>query len=127
MSVKYGPDFLERISEDIDLHEKAYSILGINKVFDEQKIKKDYRKMAKIYHPDHNKNTLESNKQFRVIKCAYELLMDNKKCDLKMFKSYYVKNKDNMPSNSWSQFLWWKEKFFPEYKDIKKIKRTFCV
>jgi len=57
-----------------------YEILGLQKNADESEIKKAYRKMAVKWHPDKNPdNKEESEKQFKKIGEAYEILSDPEK------------------------------------------------
>lgn len=52
-----------------------YSILGVQKKADGQEIKKAYKKLAKLWHPDKNESP-DAEKKFIEINQAYELLMD---------------------------------------------------
>ena len=54
---------------------KYYDILGISPDADDATIKKAYRREAKKWHPDHNKDNPEvSERKFREIAEAYEVL-----------------------------------------------------
>lgn len=53
-----------------------YKILGIGKDADETAIKKAYRKLAIIHHPDKNPNDEEAAERFKDIGEAYETLSD---------------------------------------------------
>lgn len=55
-----------------------YEILGISKSATEQEIKKAYRKLAKKYHPDVNKEA-DAEAKFKEINEAYEVLGDSNK------------------------------------------------
>ncbi|CAG2101413.1 unnamed protein product [Medioppia subpectinata] len=58
---------------------KLYDILGVNRNASVNEIKKQYRKLAKTYHPDKNQDQTEAEK-FKEISYAYEVLSDpNKK------------------------------------------------
>ncbi len=52
----------------------ALDLLDLNGDEDWPQIKKQFRKMAKKYHPDHNKNDKEAEKKFQQINTAYEIL-----------------------------------------------------
>ena len=59
---------------------KLYDILGVSNDADEVTIKKNYRKKAMKYHPDRNKdNKEESEKKFKELSHAYEILSDKDK------------------------------------------------
>lgn len=56
-----------------------YLILGIDKSASEQEIKSAYRKLAKAYHPDQNKDDPHAEAKFAEVTSAYELLSDKQK------------------------------------------------
>jgi len=53
-----------------------YEILGIPKTANAQEVKNAYRKLAKIYHPDKNQDNKNTEDKFKLIKDAYEVLID---------------------------------------------------
>ena len=53
-----------------------YKILGVDKNADEKTIKRAYRKLAQLYHPDKNPNNKASEEKFKEINEAYEVLGD---------------------------------------------------
>jgi molecular chaperone DnaJ len=55
-----------------------YEVLGVKKDSTLQEIKKAYKKLAKKYHPDHNKNG-DSDAKFKEVQEAYENLSDEGK------------------------------------------------
>ena len=55
-----------------------YDILGIQKDATPHDIKKAYKKMAFIYHPDRNIDNKDDN-NFKLISEAYNVLSDNRK------------------------------------------------
>ncbi|GAB4157676.1 MAG: molecular chaperone DnaJ [Candidatus Dojkabacteria bacterium] len=55
-----------------------YEVLGIGKEADAREIKKAYRKLAKEYHPDHNKSA-DAETKFKEVQEAYEVLSDESK------------------------------------------------
>lgn len=59
---------------------KLYDILKVTKNSSPAEIKKSYRKLAMKYHPDRNKDNLESSeKKFKEISMAYDVLSDSEK------------------------------------------------
>ncbi len=74
-----------------------YKTLGVEKWVSESELKKAYRKLAQKYHPDKNKGDRESEKKFKEISEAYEILSDPQK------KSNY----DQYGSAWWSPFWAW--------------------
>ena len=56
-----------------------YKILGVDKKASADEIKKAYRKLAKKYHPDLNKNNESAQDKFKEINEAYEVLGDDEK------------------------------------------------
>ena len=59
-----------------------YEALGVSRSATQEEIKKAYRKLAKKYHPDTNKNNPSAEEKFKEISIAYEVLSDEKKKSL---------------------------------------------
>jgi DnaJ-class molecular chaperone len=51
-----------------------YDVLGVPKSASEADIKKAYRKLAKEFHPDRNKNDVKAKDRFSEVNSAYEIL-----------------------------------------------------
>lgn len=57
-----------------------YEVLGVSKNASEAEIKKAYKKLARKYHPDLNRdNPKEAEEKFKEINAAYEILSDPQK------------------------------------------------
>lgn len=56
-----------------------YKILELNKNASKEDIKKQYRKLARKYHPDLNPNNKEAEEKFKNINEAHEVLSDDEK------------------------------------------------
>tara|TARA_B100001758_G_C17900527_1_gene348435 strand:+ start:24 stop:479 length:456 start_codon:yes stop_codon:yes gene_type:complete len=62
------------------MFDKYYKILNLNNNASEEEIKKSYKKLAIQYHPDKNPNNKEeSEKKFKEISEAYEILTNKEK------------------------------------------------
>jgi len=86
-----------------DLPKNFYERLGISTKASEQEIKKAYRKLALKYHPDKNKdNKEESEKKFKQITEAYEVLSDKKK--RQQYDLYGETGSNGMPSGQQQQY-----------------------
>ena len=55
------------------------SILGLSPDFDDKELKKAFRREARKWHPDLNKNDLNAEERFKLINEAYECLRDPNK------------------------------------------------
>ena len=56
-----------------------YDILGVAKTATEAEIKSQYRKLARKYHPDLNKDDKGAAEKFKEISAAYDILGDKDK------------------------------------------------
>lgn len=59
--------------------EDYYELLGLQRDATSAQIRKNYRKLAKDYHPDRNKDDPDAQKKFQAIAQAYEVLSDDEK------------------------------------------------
>jgi len=109
-------DFGERITRDLQARRAACKILKVTEDADEKALKKAYRRASLKYHPDHNPNDSDAHKKFSLVNCAYELLTEDKPCEMLLEE---IKSWEGVPEddkykldNPWGHFLWWREKFF---------------
>jgi molecular chaperone DnaJ len=56
-----------------------YQVLGVSRDADEKQIKAAYRKLARKYHPDSNREDPDAEERFKEINEAYEVLKDSEK------------------------------------------------
>ncbi|WP_288235061.1 DnaJ C-terminal domain-containing protein [uncultured Prochlorococcus sp.] len=82
------------------------SILGLPPNFDEKELKKAFRREARKWHPDLNKNDLNAEERFKLINEAYEYLRDPNVRK----NSSDKKNQDDKENNNF-------EKGFPDFQD----------
>ena len=62
------------------MDKNLYDILGVSKSASDSEIKSAYRKLARKYHPDLNKDNKEAAaEKFKQISCAYDILGDKEK------------------------------------------------
>lgn len=61
------------------VHKDYYAVLGVGKNATQKEIKDAYRKLARKYHPDSNKDDKKTEEKFKEIGEAYEILKDAKK------------------------------------------------
>ncbi|MER5969668.1 molecular chaperone DnaJ [Streptomyces sp. NPDC002055] len=66
------------LSRDL-LEKDLYKVLGVPKDATEAEIKKAYRKLAREYHPDANKNDAKAEERFKEISEANDVLADAKR------------------------------------------------
>lgn len=59
-----------------------YTILGVSRDASEEEIKKGYRKIAMLYHPDRNPGNKEAEENFKLASEAYEVLRDPEKREI---------------------------------------------
>ena len=63
----------------ISADKNHYQNLGLHSSATPDEIKKAYRKLAKIYHPDHNPKRRSAEARFKLLQQAYDVLSDPEK------------------------------------------------
>jgi len=71
--------YMNMDDKGIDNDKDYYKILGIDEKANEDEIKKAYRKLSMMHHPDKNGNTEESKQKFQELNNAYATLSDANK------------------------------------------------
>ena len=84
-----------------------FSILGLSKDFDDSELKKAFRREARKWHPDLNKNDINAEERFKLINEAYEYLRDPIK------RSKLINDKTNNDYHSANDF----STGFPNFED----------
>jgi hypothetical protein len=125
-------EFMERITRDLVTRKAACKVLGVSEDADKNDLKKAYRKASMKYHPDRNQDDADATKKFVLVKCAYELLAEDKPCpqlleEVNTWEGVPEVSKYNL-GNPWGHFLWWREKFFSSEKQKRSNgKHSSCV
>lgn len=125
-------EFMERITRDLEARKAASKVLGVSEDANHSDLKKAYRKASIKYHPDHNVYDPDAGKKFALVKCAYELLAEDKPCpqlleEINTWEGVPADDKYKL-DNPWGHFLWWREKFFGSEKKKKaNDKRSSCI
>ncbi len=125
-------EFMERISRDLEARKAACKVLDVSEDADRNELKKAYRKASMKYHPDHNQDDPDANKKFTLVKCAYQLLAEDKPClelieEINTWEGVPEDSKYNL-DNPWGHFLWWREKYYGSGKEKRSNgKRSSCI
>ena len=125
-------DFVETIILDLKVRHAANHILEVEEGVSQTELKKAYRRASLKYHPDHNQGDSDANKKFILVKCAYDLLTEDKPCPALLEE---INDWPGVPDddkyrldNQWGHFLWWRDKFFGSEKEKRSSgKRSSCV
>ena len=94
-----------------------YKILGIPKDSDQIQIRKAFRQLALLHHPDKNKNSEESKVKFMELVQAYEVLSDEKARERYDFNTVYEK--------SFQKFNWTPSADFANFYSYENLKREY--
>ena len=94
-----------------------YKILGIAKDSDQIQIRKAFRQLALLHHPDKNKNSEESKVKFMELVQAYEVLSDEKARERYDFNAVNEKN--------FQKFNWTPSADFANFYSYENLKREY--
>jgi DnaJ-class molecular chaperone len=94
-----------------------YKILGIAKDSDQIQIRKAFRQLALLHHPDKNKNSEESKVKFMELVQAYEVLSDEKARERYDFNAVNEK--------SFQKFNWTPSADFANFYSYENLKREY--
>jgi DnaJ-class molecular chaperone len=94
-----------------------YKILGIAKDSDQIQIRKAFRQLALLHHPDKNKNSEESKVKFMELVQAYEVLSDEKARERYDFDAVNEKN--------FQKFNWTPSADFANFYSYENLKREY--
>lgn len=94
-----------------------YKILGIAKDSDQIQIRKAFRQLALLHHPDKNKNSEESKVKFMELVQAYEVLSDEKARERYDFNAVNEKN--------FQKFDWTPSADFANFYSYENLKREY--
>ena len=81
------------------------SILGLSPDFDDKQLKKAFRREARKWHPDLNKNDLHAEERFKLINEAYEYLRDPNRSKKSSDENIQEHNENNFKTG------------FPDFQD----------
>ena len=76
-----------------------YKILGIKKDSCDDEVKKAYRRLSMIYHPDRNMEDPSATVKFQKISSAYQNLINIKNFEQKVEEQYVYKDSDKIIDN----------------------------
>ena len=94
-----------------------YKILGIAKDSDQIQIRKAFRQLALLHHPDKNKNSEESKMKFMELVKAYEVLSDEQARERYDFNTVNEKN--------FQKFNWTPSADFANFYSYENLKREY--
>ena len=125
-------EFMKRITIDLQARRMACKVLGVEEMASKEELKRVYRRTSMEFHPDKNLNDADANKKFTLVKCAYELLAEDKPCpelleEINSWPGVPENDKYNL-GNPWGHFLWWREKYFDSEKEKNSNgKHSSCI
>ena len=97
------------------------SILGLSYDFDDIELKKAFRREARKWHPDLNKNDLNAEERFKLINEAYEFLRDPKKRNYSSDEKIQRQDEINSFINGFPDFQDYLNSLFGYQYDSKNI------
>ncbi|VDK65151.1 unnamed protein product [Onchocerca ochengi] len=125
-NVESPPTHIEKRVVNMDSGEDFYRLLGISREADNKAIRRAFKKLALIKHPDKNPNDKNAQKEFVNIYRAYEVLMDE---ELRRKYDQYGEEglSDNFRGNyQYQSWQFYKDNFgiYDEDKEIVTLSRS---
>jgi preprotein translocase subunit Sec63 len=94
---------------------RARQVLGVGDRANTEDIKRAWRRESFKHHPDRNGGSIESQRRFVLINCAYRCLTEGVACDEldseKPLSEALTDGKYRL-DNPWGYFVWWRENYF---------------
>ncbi|MCK4376127.1 MAG: DnaJ domain-containing protein [Candidatus Brocadiae bacterium] len=108
--------FQDVVTREVEARHLARKVLGVHESASPEDLKRAWRRACHEMHPDRNPGDPDAQRRFRVVNCAYRLLVNGTPCDelpddSEGQQSVPRDTKYNL-DNMWGLFLWWREKFF---------------
>ena len=88
------------------------SILGLSHDFDDKELKKAFRREARKWHPDLNKNDLNAEERFKLINEAYEYLRDPNKRNERSYEEISEEYENNNFKTGFPDFQDYRDSLF---------------
>jgi DnaJ domain len=94
-----------------------YTTLGLNHTATLSTIKRTYRHLALLHHPDHNSSTPQAHKEFVRIQCAYEELLHLHPLNKQNHQDQGVCTDPALDTYP----IWYEDIPYPSFKHIKSL------
>jgi len=109
-------EFQKRISDEADARRRAGEVLGVDEAATPDELRQAWRRACFTTHPDQNPGDPDAQRRFRLVNCAYRLLVEGTPCEELLGESSGpgekpVDGKHDL-DNDWAFFLWWRDRFF---------------
>jgi DnaJ-class molecular chaperone len=95
--------------------EKARAILGVGEAAEAEEIRRAYRRLSLVCHPDQNPSDTAAAWRFRLVCCAYKFLTEGDMCpelDEADRSADAEPETQQRLDNDWAYWCWWRDKYF---------------